>query len=127
MLLVTSIKLMALAWPAIIMSYGPIGCPIRYSSVPVFFKVVVALFNWEKGTSHDEYLRLGHGSEERCDAYRELFKHQLNAADLHLIRKASHYSQPIGDDRFRIMIEEKYEVKIGPMKRGWPKKEDVVG
>jgi hypothetical protein len=31
-LLVTSIKPVALACPAIIMSYGPIGCPVRYNS-----------------------------------------------------------------------------------------------
>ena len=45
-------------------------------------------------TPYDEYLRLGRGTEEHCNAYRELFKHQLNEADLHFIRKAAHYSQP---------------------------------
>lgn len=71
---------------------------------------------------HTEYLRLGWDIESRCHAYRELFNYQLSEADLHHIRKAAHYSQPIGDDRFRQQIEEKYGIKLGQAKRGRPKK-----
>lgn len=73
-------------------------------------------------TFHDEYLRLGKEKSERYYAYRELFKHQLSEADLHVIRKASHYCQPVGEDRFKEFIENKYNIKPGYGKRGRPKK-----
>ena len=77
---------------------------------------------------HSEYLRLGGDSEERCFAYREIFKHQLSEYDLHLLRKAAHYCQPVGDDKFRQEIEDKYGIKIGQMKRGRPRfQRDVSG
>ena len=73
-------------------------------------------------TPHDEYQRLGKDPSERAYAYRELFRHQLSEQELHLIRKAAHYCQPIGDDRFRQQIEHKYGIKLGNMSRGRPKK-----
>ena len=73
-------------------------------------------------TPHAEYIGLGKTSADRCHAYRELFRDQLSEADLHQIREAAHYSQPIGDDRFRQMIEKQYGIKLGQSKRGRPKK-----
>jgi len=49
---------------------------------------------------HEKYLRLGVDTESRCYAYPNLFECQLSQADLHRIRKAAHYCQPVGDDRF---------------------------
>jgi putative transposase len=71
---------------------------------------------------HEEYLRLGQTRDARCHAYRELFKYQVSEADLHCIRKAAHYCQPVGDDRFRQQIEKKYGIKLGQAKRGRPRK-----
>ena len=71
---------------------------------------------------HEEYTRLGGTADARCYAYRELFKHQLSEADLHLIRKAAHYCQPVGDDRFRQQLERRYGVVPGQMSRGRPRK-----
>lgn len=71
---------------------------------------------------HEEYLRLGSSPEARGHAYRELFRTQLNEEDLHLIRKAAHYCQPVGNDRFREEIERKYGLKLGQMKGGRPRK-----
>ena len=71
---------------------------------------------------HAEYLSLGKTTEERCYAYRELFKVQLSEENLHLIRQSAHYSQPIGDDRFREQIEKRYGITLGQTKRGRPKK-----
>ena len=71
---------------------------------------------------HDEYLSLGNTTEERCYAYRDLFKTQLSEENLHLIRKSAHYCQPIGDDRFRVQIEKRYGINLGRMKRGRPRK-----
>ena len=73
-------------------------------------------------TPHEEYLRLGGMQSERCYRYRELFNIQLSEENLHLIRKAAHYCQPIGDDRFRDQIESKYGVSIGQMSPGRPRK-----
>ena len=73
-------------------------------------------------TPHDEYLGLGSTSLERCHAYRELFKIALSERDLHEIRKAAHYCQPLGDDRFRQQIEATLGVSLGQAKRGRPKK-----
>ncbi len=74
-------------------------------------------------TPHNEYLRLGGTAVERTYAYRELFRHQLSEVDLHLIRKAAHYSQPVGDSYFCTQIASKYGIKPGQMKRGRPKKD----
>lgn len=71
---------------------------------------------------HEEYLRLGKDKDTRCYIYRELFKHQLSEYDIHLIEKAEEYCQPVGDEKFRKVIEKKYGVKLGQMSRGRPKK-----
>jgi hypothetical protein len=52
-----------------------------------------------------------------------LFKTQLSKEDLHLVRKAAHYCQPIGDDHFRQRIEQQYGIRLGQMDRGRPRKE----
>lgn len=75
---------------------------------------------------HDEYIKSGFNIEERCHAYRELFTHQLPKHDLHLIERAAEYCQPVGDERFKLEIENKYGVVIGQSFRGRPRKE-VVG
>ncbi|MCO6413575.1 MAG: transposase [Thiogranum sp.] len=73
-------------------------------------------------TPHPEYLRLGGDTEQRCRAYRNLFSLYFCNDDLHLIRKAAHYCQPVADDRFRRQIEAKYGLRAGYMQRGRPKK-----
>ncbi len=72
---------------------------------------------------HVEYLNLGPTQESRCRAYRELFKTQISNEDIHLIERASEYCQPVGDDKFRKMIEDRYGFKLGQLKRGRPRKE----
>jgi len=71
-------------------------------------------------TPHEEYLRLGNNPNARAHAYRELFRVQLSEQDLHLFRKAAHYSHPVGDDRFKAQIEAKYGIVLGNMRRGRP-------
>ncbi len=73
-------------------------------------------------TPHDEYWHLGQSQDVRCGAYREIFKAHISEQDLHLIRKAAHYCQPIGDDSFRRRIEKRYGIALGQMKRGRPQK-----
>ncbi len=71
-------------------------------------------------TAHNDYLRIDSDPEKRCYRYRELFKDQINQQDLHFIRRAAHFCQPVGDDRFRTSIEKQYEIKLGQMSRGRP-------
>lgn len=73
---------------------------------------------------HAEYLALNDSGVDRYSTYRDLFKSHLSGKDLELIRKATHYCQPVGNDRFRREIEEKYGVKLGQLNRGRPKKTD---
>jgi len=78
-------------------------------------------------TSHNEYKQPGATLETRCHNYRMLFKDHLDDADVDLIRKAAHYCQPVGDDRFKQMIEKKYGIKMGLTRRDRPKMNDEVG
>jgi putative transposase len=72
-------------------------------------------------TLHNEYLMLRRDEKERTYAYRATLRHQSSEEDLHLIRKAAHYCQLVGDDQFRAQIEEKYGVVLGQMRRGRPR------
>ncbi|MES9901903.1 MAG: transposase [Sedimenticola sp.] len=73
-------------------------------------------------TPHEKYLSLGSNKEERYWRYRELFSVNLNDQDLHNIRKATHYCQPLGSDQFSRQIEQKTGQRIGRTKRGRPRK-----
>ncbi len=77
-------------------------------------------------TPHSEYILLGQTHEERCYNYRELFKCHIDADDIHRIRQATRYCQPVGDDRFKEAIERKYGLKLGHAKRGRPRKVAVL-
>ena len=77
-------------------------------------------------TPHAEYLALGNCVTGRCHAYRELFRLEFPNGDLDEIRKAAHYCQPVGNDHFKQIIEEKYGIKLGYSKRGRPAKK-VLG
>ena len=72
-------------------------------------------------TPHETYLSLGPDKEQRCSRYRELFKDRLSDSDVHHIRVAAHYCQPLGSDKFRLQIEKKTGHKIGQAYRGRPK------
>jgi putative transposase len=76
--------------------------------------------SWLK--SHEAYLGLGKNVEERSYFYRELCKESLNDDVIALIRRASHFGQPVGDDEFRLGIEAKYGISLGYMRRGRPPK-----
>ena len=51
----------------------------------------------------------------------------VDAMAMHLIRKAAHYCQPVGDDRFRLQIEARYGVRAGQMQRGRPRSKAELG
>ncbi len=75
---------------------------------------------------HEEYVNLGPCDDARRHAYRELFTAALGTDELHLLRRAAHYCQPVGDDRFRRFIAEKYGIKLGHMRRGRPRKRKMA-
>jgi putative transposase len=54
---------------------------------------------------HEEYLRLGHSKEERCNMYRELFTDHVCAELLREIRDSTNRNMEMGSERFRNEIE----------------------
>ena len=73
---------------------------------------------------HGVYLDLGRQSDDREDAYRELFKTEMDAQDIHNIRQSVRFSVPLGDNRFREQIEQALQVKLGQAIRGRPRVEE---
>lgn len=71
-------------------------------------------------TPHDCYLAMGKDSRERQLAYRGLFEHHLDEADIHAIRMAVRFSVPLGNDRFKQQIEAAIGRSTGYAKRGRP-------
>jgi len=101
--------------------------PVRAAMVQRPEEYIWSSYNanaWEDSSwvkPHAEYERLGNDVPARASAYRELFRCQLDQEDLHKVRQASHYCQPLGDDRFAEFICERYGIKLGQMGRGRPK------
>ncbi len=75
---------------------------------------------------HSEYLALAKERDDRLQAYRSLFQSEISELDINEVRKSTHYCQPLGNDHFRSMIESKYSIKLGQMKRGRPKMDKLV-
>ena len=73
-------------------------------------------------TPHPIYLALGRDLKQRADAYQGLFDCDITENQLGLIRQATHYSQPIGDDKFCRNIESKFNLRTGYTARGRPAK-----
>ena len=71
-------------------------------------------------TQHEEYKELGATVETRCLHYRELFNDHVDSDVIGVIRNAMHYCQPVGDDRFKEMLERTYGIRIGQTRRGRP-------
>lgn len=73
---------------------------------------------------HPAYLRLGESDSERQRNYRELFKHEIPADQIHSLRDCIQHNYPLGNDRFKAEIEAATQRKIGHLKPGrpWPAK-----
>jgi putative transposase len=69
-------------------------------------------------TPHVEFWNLGSDLASRTFAYRELFRHQMDIEDLHKVRQAAHYCQPLGDDRFVEFIRDRYGIEVGKQSGG---------
>lgn len=69
---------------------------------------------------HSLYLGLGMNSQARQKSYRELFNTVLTKQVLHEIRTASDFSMPLGDNRFKLQVENALKRSIVFSKRGRP-------
>jgi hypothetical protein len=72
--------------------------------------------------SHALYNLLGSYDEERHRAYLSLFEDCIDREDITHIREAWRSGTPLGNDRFRVMIEQLLNRKVGYVKRGRPPK-----
>ena len=70
---------------------------------------------------HILYEGLGHVSDIKQHAYRELFKTQIPDEDLHIIRESMKYNFPLGSQRFKEQVESALGRTIGQNQRGRPK------
>ena len=68
--------------------------------------------------NHSLYLALGESDSVRQEAYRELFKVQLDSATVNLIRESTNKSWALGSERFRKEIEAALQRRARPLPRG---------
>jgi putative transposase len=71
---------------------------------------------------HSLYLLLGQTHEERCTAYRALFRTELDEEALDVIRKSANQGLPLGGERFRADVAAALGKKMGTGRTGRPKK-----
>lgn len=74
-------------------------------------------------TPHGEYLALGRNDNERSAAYRELFRSELDPAQLDEIRSAVNGGFVLGNDRFKAQIAEMLKRRVERGAPGRPRKE----
>jgi putative transposase len=74
-------------------------------------------------TPHGEYLALGRNDNERAAAYQELFRAELDSAQLHEIRLAANGGFALGNDRFKAQIAAMLKRRVERGVPGRPRKE----
>lgn len=73
-------------------------------------------------TPHEQYLGLGDTRQARQQAYRTLFRVNLNNNLLREIRKSTNQGLVLGSDSFKETIERRFQRKIKPARMGRPRK-----
>lgn len=71
---------------------------------------------------HEAFLRIANTNREREKAYRALFRASLDERDIHDIRRATTFSAPLGNSRFRDAIATMVGRSVGQSFRGRPPK-----
>jgi len=71
-------------------------------------------------SSHDQFDRLGLTPETRQQAYRELFRTELDSSELAEIRNTANGGWPLGGERFKDEIEKALKCAARPPRRGRP-------
>jgi putative transposase len=74
-------------------------------------------------TPHTVYQALGENPEIRQQAYRELFRYELDPGVLEEIRRATNGNFALGSDRFNEQIAKVLGKRVTPGKAGRPRKE----
>jgi putative transposase len=77
-------------------------------------------------TEHAEYTALGGSLAARCEAYRELFRVDLDAEVLGEIRDNLNRCRALGSERFKDEIEAALHRKLRPGKAGRPKNARLI-
>ena len=73
-------------------------------------------------TEHALYKALGRTSDQRREAYKALFKGQVDPDELDAIRASWQSGTPLGNEYFMQKIEAKLKCKVGQVRRGRPNK-----
>ena len=73
-------------------------------------------------TPHELYTQLGATPEDRCQAYRALFRGRLGEETLQEIREATNKAWVLGNDRFRDKVERLTQRRAAPKPRGGDRK-----
>ena len=79
-------------------------------------------------TPHSLYNDLGRDNDIRCNAYRELFRHQIETETLHEIREAINHEVVLGRSYFKDKIEKvtRRQTRLGQPGRPRLKKDDCI-
>jgi putative transposase len=75
---------------------------------------------------HPIYEQLGFNQETRQDAYRELFRYQLDPKLVDEIRQSTNGNYVLGDARFAEQIAEALGVRVSRGKAGRPRNEEGI-
>jgi len=78
--------------------------------------------NIELITPHPEYKKLGRYPETCRKEYRKLFRGRMSEKDLHEIRDCTNKAWALGDDRFKVRVEEETGIQSQPVGRGGDRK-----
>jgi len=71
---------------------------------------------------HDLYEQLGTADDTRQQAYRELFRHQLDPGMINEIRQATNGNYALGSPRFQAQVEAVIGQRVTRGKSGRPRK-----
>lgn len=77
-------------------------------------------------TAHPDYRGLGHDDSARQQAYRELFRYQLDPGLVDEIRDATNGNYALGDDRFHRQIENALQRRATRGRPGRPRRKSDV-
>jgi len=75
---------------------------------------------------HSLYQALGRTAPERQDAYRELFRYELEPGEIDEIRKATNGNFALGNSRFKQEIGKMLGRRVTPGKAGRPRKKNIT-
>ena len=76
-------------------------------------------------SNHEQFERLGRAAEQRQQAYRELFRTELDSSELTEIRNTVNRGWPLGGERFKDEIEQALKCAARPPRRGRPPRPEM--